>query len=51
METITLTVTREELEHIIGCLDFTANDVSEQEENLMAIKAKLQEQAGNQEVE
>lgn len=46
---IILTVTMEELKHIIACLDFTAADVSEQEENLMAIKAKLIGQAGSQE--
>lgn len=49
MNSITLKVTKEELNDIIACLDFAANDVSEKEQDLMAIKASLQQQADNQE--
>ena len=43
---ISLTVTRQELKDIIASLDFTANDVSEKVNDLLNLKAKLEEQAG-----
>lgn len=46
METINLSVTIEELKDILNCLEFASNDVSEKEADLLALKSKLEGQAG-----